>query len=268
MRTVLNSMLPSLESSPDRLADSPCLAPAAKRLRGKARDGQRRQANAQALLSSTVLLRMQELERKRIASDLHDSIGQSLSALSCVINKGLVGISQGRTQIAGEMLAWAAQQVKGAILEIQRIAMDLRPAILDDIGLIATLTWFFREFRTLHPDLALLSEIALDEADVAQSLRNHIFRIVQEGLHNIIKHAHASEIRVRLWRTKRELHLEVADNGSGFEFRHDAAALTDGYALGLSGMRDRAEITGGCLRIVSVPGKGTRICAVWPIQLP
>ena len=159
-------------------------------------------------------------------------------------------------------------QVKAALLEIQLIAMDLRPAILDDIGLIATLTWFFREYRTLHPDLALLSEIGLEEAEVARSLRSHIFRIVQEALNNVIKHAHASEVLVRLWRTKRELHLEVADNGSGFEFRHDELALTDGYALGLSGMRDRAEITGGCFRIVSVPGKGTRICVVWPLLLP
>ena len=264
MSTVLDSLLPRPGSAPDRLADAPCLTPAAKRQRG----AQQRQAKAQSLLSSTALLRMQETERKRIATDLHDSIGQSLSALSCVINKGLVGISQGRTQVAGEMLGWAAVQVKAAILEIQRIAMDLRPAILDDIGLIATLTWFFREYRTLHPDLALLSEIGLEEAEVARSLRSHIFRIVQEALNNVIKHAHASEVLVRLWRTKRELHLEVADNGSGFEFRHDELALTDRYALGLSGMRERAEITGGCFRIVSVPGKGTRICVVWPLLLP
>lgn len=214
----------------------------------------------------TETLKAREMERKRIAADLHDSIGQSLSALRFGIAAALACVHEGKSEVAGNILETLSKQVQETIIEVQRIAMDLRPAMLDDIGLVGTLSWFCREFRSIHTDLALTTDIRIAERDVAPELRAIIFRLLQEALSNVVKHAGATEVHLRLRRAKREVQLIISDNGIGFvpEQRHRGTATAAG--MGLKGMRDRAELSGGRFRLVSVPNLGTRIHVAWPLH--
>jgi signal transduction histidine kinase len=208
---------------------------------------------------------MQETERKRIATDLHDSIGQSLSALRFGIGIALDGLRSGHVDMAAEMLDKLSEQVKFAIGDVRRIAMDLRPATLDDIGIVGTLSWFFREFRAIHPDLSLLTDVSLDEVDIAPPLRTTIFRVVQEALNNVAKHAKAKELRVELGRDGVEILLRIEDDGRGFSIG-DPRSNTSGSGMGLNGMRDRVEYSGGTFNYESEPGRGTRIVSRWPLR--
>jgi signal transduction histidine kinase len=213
---------------------------------------------------SLLLISMQEMERKRIACDLHDSLGQSLSALSCGIGAALESARKDQSKTTSARLEALAGQVRAAIVEVQRIAMNLRPPMLDDIGLVATLTWFVREFAALHPQLALTTEIDIDEGDVALALRTPIFRIVQEASNNIGKHSAASAMHLRLQRANGEVRLLVSDNGIGFMATNGGRALFSVSGMGLKGMRERAECSGGRFRLASTPGRGTRVAVAWP----
>jgi len=211
------------------------------------------------------LMSMQEIERKRIAADLHDSIGQSLSALSFGIGAALDSTRKRKSKLTSATLEKLAYQVKAAIVEVQRIAMNLRPAMLDDIGLVATLAWFVREFGSAHPRLALSADIDIDECDVLPALRTPIFRFVQEAVNNVIKHSDASEMSLRLQRAGGEVRLEVSDNGIGFTTTNRGYAALTGAGMGLRGMRERAECWGGRFSVLSARGKGTKVFATWPV---
>jgi signal transduction histidine kinase len=215
--------------------------------------------------NSGELIDTQEMERKRIASDLHDSIGQSLSTMSCGIATAIESSRCGNIKTMNDVLDTLAVQVKQAILEVQRIAMDLRPAILDDLGLVATLTWFFREFRLIHAEISLTTDISLLESDIPAELLTHIFRLVQEAANNTVKHARASKLSIHLRRSNDSIHLEIVDNGIGFKMSDVDHALAMGCGIGLRSMSERAEYSGGRLCLLSQPGQGTRIVASWPV---
>jgi signal transduction histidine kinase len=127
---------------------------------------------------------MQEMERKRIATELHDSIGQSLTALSFSVSNALSASERGDRRATRELLEKLVPQVKETIAEVRRIAMDLRPTTLDDLGIIGTLSWFFREFRVVHADVLLHTDIRLQENEVVPALRTTLFRVVQEAVNN------------------------------------------------------------------------------------
>jgi signal transduction histidine kinase len=223
-------------------------------------------AESELRLLSAALMTMQEMERKRIATELHDSIGQSLSALGFGVGVALDAARGGDTRLACDMLEKLAPQVKETIAEVRRIAMDLCPATLDDLGIVGTLSWFFREFRAIHPGLSLLTEVDLDERDVATALRTTVFRVVQEALNNVVKHARATEIHIRLWRGESDIHLEVADNGRGFNAVEMSRPGMSSPSMGLKGMRDRVEFSAGRFRLESEPGQGTKVSASWPLR--
>jgi signal transduction histidine kinase len=228
-------------------------------------DAALRRTESELRLLAAALMTMQETERKRIATDLHDSIGQSLSALRFGISVALDGVRSGHVDMASEMLGKLSEQVRLAIGEVRRIAMDLRPATLDDLGIVGTLSWFFREFRTIHPNLTLLTNVTLDEIDVAPALRTTIFRVVQEAVNNVVKHAKAKELRVDLGREGAEISLIVEDDGHGFNVA-DPRSNTSGSGMGLNGMRDRVEYSGGTFQCESEPNRGTTIVAKWPLR--
>ncbi|MBI4292010.1 MAG: ATP-binding protein [Betaproteobacteria bacterium] len=140
--------------------------------------------------------------------------------------------------------------------------MNLRPSTLDDLGILATLSWYFREFEAACPSVKLERDIGVAEADVPQLLKISIFRIVQEATNNALKHARAKSIRVCLHSAGGALELTIEDNGQGFD---PEAATTDfNHGLGLQSMRERAELSGGSYEMVSAPGRGTRIQVGWP----
>lgn len=209
------------------------------------------------------LMSIQETERKRIAADLHDGIGQSLSVIKLSIEQAAYKLSNGAAQEALEALQQLAPRVKDAIVEIRRISMDLRPSTLDDLGILPTLSWFFREFEAACRGITVERSITVVESDIPPSLKVVIFRILQEAVSNIVKHAEASRIRFGLEKEGQTLIFRVEDNGRGF----DAQAFheTPSEGLGLRGMQERARLSGGIYQMKSVRSKGTSIRITWSL---
>jgi PAS domain S-box-containing protein len=214
---------------------------------------------------SARLLTVQEEERKRIAQDLHDGIGQSLTAVKFMVEKA-VGDSSGQLEGSRkELLQNVVPVIQHCVAEVRNICMALRPSILDDLGLIATLQWFCREFHKVYPQVQVDVEIGIEEAQIPEALKTNIFRIVQESLNNVAKHANAERVLVGLnWSNQAELALTVRDDGVGIEPGVAGVRNRTG-GFGLASMRERAECTDGNLRIDSAPGEGTTINVKWPL---
>lgn len=208
------------------------------------------------------LLTTQEQERKRIAGELHDSIGSSLSAIKFSLEE--MAVRKGPGFPEAESLKALIGMTQHAIDESRRIITDLRPSILDDLGITATIDWFSRHFRTIYSRIRIEDDIAIEEERIPESLKIVIFRIVQEAFHNIAKYSRAERVNLLLRRREDRIELLIRDNGVGF----DPASVTcrDGQArgLGLTGMRERAELSGGTFSIDSVLGEGASIRVTWP----
>lgn len=204
----------------------------------------------------------QESERQRIAADLHDGLGQSLSLFKLSIEEAARLIREGSAGEAADSLRRLVPKLKNAMDELRRISMDLRPSTLDDLGILPTLSWFFREFEAACPDVEVDKDLRVVEADVPAPLRLSIYRIVQEAVNNVVKHAGAKRISVRLGKIADALQLSIEDDGAGFD---PAEAATRGFAkgLGLQNMKERADLSGGTWSIESAPGRGTRIRVSW-----
>lgn len=224
-----------------------------------------REAKSDLQMLSAEMLVAQELERKRIATELHDSVGSSIGSVSFGIDAALMRARSSKTPEPDliNLLELVSLQVRGALCEVRRISHGLRPSSLDDLGLISTLSWMVREFRVVHPTIALIADIAVEESDIHPALRTPMFRIVQEAVNNAVKHAHASKIGISLGQTECEICLEVFDNGVGFDPQQRTSESSSG--MGLRGMADRITISGGCFRLNSMPGEGTRVLACWPV---
>jgi signal transduction histidine kinase len=144
--------------------------------------------------------------------------------------------------------------------------INLRPAMLDDLGIIPTLGWLVREFQLSRPALQMRVDLALDEEDVPAELKIVIFRICQEGLNNIVKHAGARRAMVSLACAGELLQLLIEDDGCGLS--PEAADLSNRVAGGLAGMHRRATSSGGECQVASEPGAGTLIRVAWPLGRP
>jgi PAS domain S-box-containing protein len=210
---------------------------------------------------SSELLDVQERERRRIADDLHDVIGQSLSFIKLSIERAGQLIEQGETQAAGEALKALTGKAKDALVEVRRVSMDLRPSTLDDLGILATLSWFFREFEATCRHIEVEKAIAVKEEHIPRPLKTTIFRILQEATANIVKHAGADRMRVGLSHLGDVLELSVEDNGQGFDPKQSGG---ERLGLGLRSMRERTRLSGGTYSVESSIGQGTRILARWP----
>ena len=138
--------------------------------------------------------------------------------------------------------------------------IDLRPPLLDDMGVLAALQWFFRQYRTIHPGIHVEAEVGIEEQDIPEPLRIVIFRITQEAFHNIAKHSKAEYVDFSLAKRESAIALGVEDNGVGF----DLEALRDRQGVGLASMKERAELSGGSFKIRSAKGTGTILSAEWP----
>ena len=210
------------------------------------------------------LMSAQEGERRRVAQELHDSIGQSLSAVKFMVERALdeqeelvPGLERGKT------LQAVVPVIQGAVEEVRRISMALRPTTLDDLGLLATIAWFTREFQVTYPDLAVVRQIEVEEFEVPDSLKTNIFRILQEAMNNAAKYSQATTVTVVLRQVLRDLQVMVVDDGIGFKTAERRTPdLTGGF--GLVSMQERAELFGGSLIVTSSPGEGTVILARWP----
>jgi PAS domain S-box-containing protein len=212
---------------------------------------------------SAELVSAQEAERLRIASELHDGIGQILS----VIKLGIENLAKG---LDGELVQRHERNFKSLISmtrhateEVRRISMDLHPAMLEDLGLVSTIDWFCREYRKVSPQIEIAKRIKFDEQELDPEQRIAAFRILQEAFNNIGKHAGAKRIDLALRRGKGSIKLTIKDDGAGFVTDRSNASEP---GFGLRSMKQRAQLTGGRLSVKSRPGRGTIIRAEWPLR--
>jgi signal transduction histidine kinase len=225
----------------------------------------RRSEHALHVLSGK-LLGAQEQERKRIAAELHDGLGQSLSAIKFNLERGLKALEPCAGECGGiDMMQGAIERVRDAVDEVRRISMDLRPSILDDLGILATIEWFCREFQQVYPHIGIDKRITVTEGDVSDILKIVIYRIMQEAFNNVAKHASADRIVLVLAREADTLRLSIGDNGRGFS-PQVANNKSDYKGVGMQSMRERTELSGGELRIDTRPGEGTTIEVRWRLR--
>jgi signal transduction histidine kinase len=206
--------------------------------------------------------RIQEDERRRFARDLHDGLGQHITAILHQLEQladdpGLGGTAPLRVERAIDLCT-------RALHDTRTLARTLRPKILDDLGLCAALHWLG---RSIAEGGALLVDIDCDEdfPDPSGDLATLVFRVAQEALTNVAKHANASHALVNVGARDGRLQLLVADDGVGFD-PDNALADGDGGGSGLGSMRERVALFGGQLSLVSAPGDGTQLRAVLPLR--
>ncbi len=212
---------------------------------------------------SMQLLTIQENERQRIAADLHDGIGQSLSLIKLSLESVMQQVETGERREAVESLQQLSHKVKETMAELHRTTMDMRPAMLDDLGIIPTLSWFFREFESAWHDRKVEKDVSIAESDVPVPLKAPIFRILQEAMNNIVKHARADNVHVSLKRTGDILQLSITDNGRGFDLCEASARRGSDHGFGLFTMKERARSSGGSFEMHSALESGTRILVLW-----
>jgi signal transduction histidine kinase len=231
--------------------------------RREAAEAELRKASDELSLLSVQLMRAQEQERQRIAVELHDSIGQSLSAIKYTLEHA-AQLGHAASGVDGaRRLTLAISQVQRLIGEVRAISSHLRPTALDGLGVVSAAREFCREWSEVYQHIELTVNIAIEDVEVPETLRTATFRAIQETLNNVARHSSASRAWVSIHRTERALVVEVADNGVGIAPRQKPAE--PGHGVGLPGLRERAAHKGGELEVVSGRGKGTLIRITWPI---
>jgi PAS domain S-box-containing protein len=204
---------------------------------------------------STQLLVTQENERKLIASEIHDGLGSSLGAIKFRIEQVL------QKDDAESIIP----MIQEAIEESRRIQMALRPPSLDDLGILPTLNWFCREFQKTYSSTHIKTQFNIEEKDVPDHLKTVIYRICQEAFNNIAKYSKARLAALSLRKTD-QIELVIEDDGHGFNLEEKLSAETPNRGLGLTSMRERAELSGGSFAIESIRGSGTAIRVSWPLR--
>ncbi|MFZ0133183.1 MAG: response regulator [Desulfobacterales bacterium] len=215
---------------------------------------------------SLKIIETQEKERRLMAKELHDSIGSSLAAIKFAVEGRLQNMPQAPpgTVISLEKIV---EHIHDTIREVRRISTSLRPSMLDDLGLIATLRWHCRNSAEMFSDTRIDMRFTVQEDDIPEFSKIVIYRVLQEALNNALKHSHADTVTVNLEKVRGCLRLCVKDDGCGFnpqEVLKNPDSLT-GY--GLKSMRDRAEVVGGALTLDSSLGRGTSVCLELPCEI-
>ncbi len=211
---------------------------------------------------SRFLESVRETERTRLAREIHDELGQSLTALKIDLSWIAKRLDADERALLDKTAA-LTELVDGALQTVKRIATELRPAVLDDLGLADALEWQTQEVAR-HADLAFSFSARPRPLTLERERSTAVFRICQEALTNVIRHAHATRVSVRLTRRADTVSLRVEDDGVGI----GADQAADSYALGLLGMRERARPWGGTVEISGVAGKGTVVTVTIPLDPP
>lgn len=215
-----------------------------------------RSNHQQLSVMSTRLVEAQEAERAHIARELHDEVGQSLTALSLLLEM------QQRQSDADNPtnLNEAKSLVSDLTRRIRDISLDLRPSMLDDLGLIPALAWYLQRYQQ-----QTRIKVDFKHSDVEQRftplIETTIYRMVQEALTNVARHARSDHATVRLWATAGTIHAQIEDTGVGFDTPVERQMTMTG---GLLGLRERAQLANGVCEIISNPGEGTLVSVTIP----
>jgi signal transduction histidine kinase/DNA-binding response OmpR family regulator len=207
------------------------------------------------------LLQVREEELRRIARELHDEIGQSLAILNLNLARARKAAETPRSR---QSLEDCGELVAGLMTKVRGLSLDLHPALLDDFGIVTALR---RHIETLagRIDLHLLLDADESIGRLDPEMETVCFRVVQEALTNVIRHARASTAKIRLALRAGRLKVSVVDDGGGFDAEAAMERGVGGASLGLLGMRERVSLVGGELQIISTPGKGSEIKVSFPV---
>lgn len=253
MRTKLVENLRSLETWNDTLET---------KVDEQTQEIQAQKARIQALLQHT--LTAQEIERSRISHELHDEIGQYLTAIEFSLERIIRTLSTENEQIeaAVEQTRLLLQKT---ITSLREIITDMRPGVLDELGLVPALRWMGK--HVLNP---VGMQMKVDENEINPRLSGAVetvlFRITQEAINNAIRHSGADLFTVSLSQTEGTFGMELADNGQGFDVTAVSPNPDENHGFGLPGMQERASAVGGKVTIVSSPGNGTTITVIVPLH--
>jgi signal transduction histidine kinase len=217
-----------------------------------------RQGRDRLQLLSRRLVEAQEVERQHLARELHDEVGQVLTGLklSLEISKRLPADE------ASSSLDKAEELVNDLIARVRAMSLDLRPAMLDDLGLLPALLWHFERYQA-QTEIQVAFDHGGLERRFNEGIETAAYRIVQEALTNVARYAEVSEVAVQIWAEENKLNVVIEDLGIGFE---PEAALAAGDSSGLVGMHERANLLGGHLTVASTLGSGTQLRAELPLD--
>jgi PAS domain S-box-containing protein len=207
---------------------------------------------------SSRLVEVRENERRHIARELHDEIGQLLTGLKLVLQMS----GGAKATPDGGELDEALDLVDELLGRVRGLTLSLRATMLDDLGLLPALRWHFEHYTTQTDVRVAFKHVGLEDKRFTPEIETAAYRIIQESLTNVARHAGVDEVTVRLWADWDTLGLQVQDTGKGFEVD---AALNKPVSSGLSGMHERVSLLDGHLTIDSTPGSGTTITAEFPL---
>ena len=211
------------------------------------------------------VLEVQESERRRIAIELHDELGQSLSAIKINLQSAELFKDLDPAELNAENI----RIVEDAIQQIRRISLALRPSMLDDLGLAPAIRWLADQTAT-RTGLDVQFQVAPQAVRLLPEIETACFRITQEALTNIAKYANANQVLIELSHSGEYLNLSITDNGQGFDTAVMQENATQGKSIGILGMQERAMLIGGKLTIDSAIGQGSKITlqCPWELVLP
>ncbi len=213
---------------------------------------------------SAQLINAQEEERKRISRELHDELGQTLTAMS--INLAIIetALLPGRDPLVMERLTETSELVDQTLDQIRDLSLELRPSLLDDLGLLPALRWYINGYAERGGVHVQLETMGLDDR-LSPAMETVLYRVCQEALTNVARHAQASRVHIRLERTQDTITAVVEDNGVGFDAEQPAVPGSPQRGVGLLGIRERVSSQGGSIRVESRPESGTRLIVKIPL---
>ena len=224
-----------------------------------------RQSERQLRVLSSKLMEAQENERKRLAHELHDSIGASLTAVKFGLEREIRRTESGNVDLDKTLIQELVDIVETTIKDLKRIYGNLRPLILDDLGVIPAIRALIRQFSEVKPQVRFDQAFSVDEAEIPEPIKIVLYRVCQEAINNVSKHSDATSVELSLARNGNALVLTIHDNGRGFDLREVLSKEKNRTSLGLESMKERVEMSAGSFTLVSNKTKGTTLKAVWPL---
>lgn len=220
-----------------------------------------RTANDELHLLTQKVVTAQEVERKQLARELHDEIGQALTAVNLNLQSLQLSIPD---DTVATRLTDSLEIIEHALNQVRDLSLDLHPSILDDLGLVPALQWYL-DRQAERTGLAVQFRADSPESNLPPEVQTTCFRITQEAITNIVRHANAHQVRVELYQTAAKLELVIRDDGAGFDVQAARRVAARGTSLGLIGMQERVTLIGGRLALKSAPGAGTELRVRFPL---
>ena len=224
------------------------------------RTSELRAANERLALLSQRLMHAQEDERRRIARELHDEIGQELTALR-------ITLQAARKAHPAPHIEDGVRIAEQTLQQVRDLSLDLRPSLLDDLGLVPALRWYL-DRQAQRAGLSIDFAADVPDERLPPDLEVACFRFVQEAFTNVVRHAQATRVTVRLRKRDGDLELTVEDDGVGFDVAETFENAAKGESIGLLGMRERAQLASGEMEILAAEGQGAIIRARFPLGAP